>query len=115
MDGTYSTRDLCQNALRIVLFTLIGFVVYSPFGSRWINNPLSTHSADGWDINRTAAAWDTAGWEWDFVDCLYFAMVTMTTVGYGDMPALRQEMRLLTIAFGFIGVTVIAGSITVRW
>ena len=41
-------------------------------------------------------------------------MVTMTTVGYGDMPTLRQEMRLFTLFFGFVGVTVVAGSINVR-
>ena len=48
------------------------------------------------------------------VDCIYFAMVTMTTVGYGDMPTLRQEMRLFTLFFGFVGVTVVAGSINVH-
>lgn len=36
----------------------------------------------------------------------------MTTVGYGDNPTLRQEMRLFTTVFGFVGVTVIAGAIT---
>ena len=41
-------------------------------------------------------------------------MVTMTTVGYGDNPTLRQEMRLFTLFFGFVGVTVVAGSINVR-
>lgn len=48
------------------------------------------------------------------IDCIYFAMVTMTTVGYGDNPTLRQEMRLFTLFFGFVGVTVVAGSINVR-
>ena len=40
-------------------------------------------------------------------------MVTMTTVGYGDMPTLRHEVRILTMFVGFIGVAVVGGSVTV--
>jgi hypothetical protein len=35
-------------------------------------------------------------------------MCTMTTVGYGDMPTLTQEMRIFTLFFGLIGVVVSA-------
>ena len=111
-DEGITVKDVLVNVRRIVVFVLICYVFYSPFGTRWINNP-ATASVDGWDENRTSAAWDTDQWDWDFIDCLYFAMCTMTTVGYGDMPTLRQEMRVFTIVFGLVGVVVVAGSITV--
>lgn len=52
-------------------------------------------------------------WAWDVVDCIYFTMVTITTVGYGDMPLLSQEMRVVTAMFGIFGVVQIAGSLNV--
>ena len=52
-------------------------------------------------------------WDWDFVDCIYFTMVTITTVGYGDMINLSQEMRIVTAIFGIVGVVQIAGSLNV--
>jgi hypothetical protein len=52
-------------------------------------------------------------WDWDVIDCIYFTMVTITTVGYGDMPALSQEMRVVTAFFGIYGVVQIAGSLNV--
>ncbi len=52
-------------------------------------------------------------WDWDFVDCIYFTMVTITTVGYGDMLTLSQEMRMVTAVFGIVGVVQIAGSLNV--
>ena len=56
---------------------------------------------------------ENAGWQWDFVDCMYFTMATLTTVGYGDHATLSQRMRLVTCLFGLIGVLVIANSIGV--
>ena len=102
-----------RNILLIVFYVFVTYILYngSPFGasSSWLNVP----AWPGWDTNHTAESWGTDGWSWDLIDCLYFAMVTMTTVGYGDMPTLRQDMRLVTMGYGFIGVTMVAGSITV--
>ena len=82
-----SFNALTKNVLMLAAFMVVAWAAYSP---TWFNEP----AYPGWDANRSAASWDTAGWEWDWVDCLYFAMATMTTVGYGDMPALKQRMRL---------------------
>jgi len=101
-----SFNALTRNVLLIIAYALVAFFSYH---SAWFNSP----AWPGWDGNHTSASWDTPGWDWDFVDCVYFAMVTMTTVGYGDMPTLTQSMRIWTMVFGFVGVTVVAGSITV--
>lgn len=100
-----NVNDLFLAVLKVVLFLAIGVFIYAP-GTR-MNHPVA-------DVNITETGgtrWDTENWDWDFIDCVYFSMVTMTTVGYGDMPTLRQEMRLVTIVFGLVGVIAIAGSI----
>ena len=103
-----SILNLLKHLLRICGFVGLAILVYTPFDGNWINHP-----SGGWDDGKTSDSWDTFKWDWDWIDCMYFAMATMTTVGYGDMPTLRQEIRIFTMFFGAIGVVFIAGSITV--
>ncbi|QSX04682.1 hypothetical protein JYG23_08160 [Sedimentibacter sp. zth1] len=44
----------------------------------------------------------------DFWDCLYFSMMTFTTVGYGNMEAVGIGSELVSFAQMFIGVILIA-------
>ncbi|QXL83172.1 ion channel [Comamonas sp. NLF-1-9] len=48
----------------------------------------------------------------DLVSALYFAMVTMTTVGYGDIAPATSEARLFTVSVIVLGVAVFATSLT---
>ena len=90
-----SFRDLGMAFLKIFLYMFLGVLLYSfP------------------EINERDPDAD-ADWNWDVVDCIYFTMVTITTVGYGDMPLLSQEMRIVTAIFGIVGVVQIAGSLNV--
>jgi voltage-gated potassium channel len=48
----------------------------------------------------------------DLVTALYYAMVTMSTVGYGDITAQTSESRLFTLSVIVLGVAVFATSLT---
>ena len=44
---------------------------------------------------------------WDFVDSLYFSVITLTTVGYGDFSPQTTGGKLFTIFYIFIGLGMI--------
>ncbi|MBO6082609.1 MAG: two pore domain potassium channel family protein, partial [Bacteroidales bacterium] len=54
----------------------------------------------------------------DFFDALYWATVTLTTVGYGDMVPVTDIGRFVSMLSALLGVAVIAlpsGVITARY
>ena len=79
--------DLSKAVFKIALFIGIAIFFYSP----WLNQPVP---GDTWD-KEPATGWEKGDWTWSAIDCIYFAMVTMTTVGYGDMPSLRHPPQSL--------------------
>ncbi len=48
----------------------------------------------------------------DLVTALYYSMVTMSTVGYGDFVPLTAEAKLFTVSIIVLGVAVFATSLT---
>ena len=44
---------------------------------------------------------------WDYVDSLYFSVITLTTVGYGDFSPQTTGGKLFTIFYIFIGLGMI--------
>lgn len=51
--------------------------------------------------------------DWSWVESLYFVVVTLTTVGYGDLHPTTEISRLFTILFILIGVSIAVTSISV--
>jgi len=45
------------------------------------------------------------GWGW--VDSLYFSMITLTTVGYGDFSPQTNGGKIFTIIYIIVGVGII--------
>lgn len=50
---------------------------------------------------------DTCMEQWDLVDALYFSMVTMSTVGFGDLSPTKDVSKVFTCVFIFVGITVV--------
>ena len=45
--------------------------------------------------------------DWSIIDSLYFSVVTLTTVGYGDLHPTSDYSRIFTIIYIFIGLGVL--------
>ncbi len=45
------------------------------------------------------------GWNW--VDSFYFVVITLTTIGYGDLSPTTQFSKLVTIFFAINGVAIL--------
>lgn len=50
---------------------------------------------------------------WSFFNALYFCVITLTTVGYGDFTPHTTEGRVFTMLYLVIGVGVILGFVNV--
>jgi len=44
---------------------------------------------------------------WSYVDALYFSIITLTTIGYGDFSPQTTEGKLFTIFYIILGVGMI--------
>lgn len=50
------------------------------------------------------------GWSW--IDSIYFSVVTLTTIGYGDITPTRDISKLFTIGYIFTGLGIAAAFIS---
>lgn len=50
---------------------------------------------------------------WSAVDSLYFTVMTLTTVGYGDLHPTTPATKLFTVFFVLIGIGILLGFIDV--
>ncbi|GBE19534.1 MAG TPA: two pore domain potassium channel family protein [Candidatus Pacearchaeota archaeon] len=41
---------------------------------------------------------------WSKIDSIYFTVVTVTTIGYGDLAPITDAGKIFTIFFSFVGV-----------
>ena len=49
------------------------------------------------------------GWSW--IDAMYFSIITLTTIGYGDFSPQTTAGKLFTIAYIILGIGIILGFI----
>jgi hypothetical protein len=45
------------------------------------------------------------GWHW--IDCLYFSVITLSTIGYGDFSPATDAGKIFTIFYIILGIGVI--------
>jgi voltage-gated potassium channel len=84
--------SLAAGTLFAVMSALL-LLIYSVFGSLYLGNQFSP------PIN-------------DLVTSLYFSVVTMGTVGYGDITPKTEEARLFAVSVIILGLAVFATSVT---
>lgn len=46
--------------------------------------------------------------EWSFIDSLYFSVMTLSTIGYGDLTPTTDFSKMFTVVFTLIGVAAFA-------
>jgi len=51
--------------------------------------------------------------KWDWLDCLYFSVVTLTTVGYGDFAPTTSAGKVFTIFYIILGLGIILNFIEI--
>ena len=50
------------------------------------------------------------GWGW--IDCLYFCVVTLATVGFGDLHPTTDPAKLFTVVYILTGIGILAGFVS---
>ncbi|WMW23389.1 potassium channel family protein [Methanolobus mangrovi] len=50
------------------------------------------------------------GWRW--LDSLYFSVITLTTIGYGDFAPVTDAGKIFTILYVFTGIGILLGFVT---
>lgn len=51
--------------------------------------------------------WNVEGW--GLLDSLYFSVITLTTVGYGDLAPTTADGKVFTMLYIFAGIGIILG------
>jgi hypothetical protein len=51
--------------------------------------------------------------EWSWVESFYFCVITLTTIGYGDLAPTTDFARLFTVLYAFLGIGMLATFLTV--
>lgn len=75
------------------LTSVVMLLMYGTFGTYYLGNEFKPHVTD-------------------LVTALYYAMVTMSTVGYGDITPQTAEAKLFAVSTIVLGLTVFATSLT---
>lgn len=49
--------------------------------------------------------------DWTWIQCFYYAVITLTTVGYGDFTPTTDLSRFFAAWYILIGVTIVLGAL----
>ena len=49
--------------------------------------------------------------DWSWVDSLYFSVITLTSVGYGDLAPSTSGSKLFTVFYIFMGISLLGAAL----
>jgi len=78
-----------------------------PASSSRLGEPLLAITVIGAYLGIAVAIYSYLISDWPIVDSLYFAIVTVTTVGYGDIGPKGPDAKIVTMCFQVVGVGLI--------
>jgi len=78
-----------------------------PASSSSLGEPLLAITVIGAYLGIAVAIYSYLISDWPIVDSLYFAIVTVTTVGYGDIGPKGPDAKIVTMCFQVVGVGLI--------
>ena len=94
--GSTSNRsELLRSLLILALFLFVNWLFLGAFGGGGAQQPAGAARKE----------------DWTFIDCCYFTVICITTVGYGDVTPSSAGGKVYTIAFVFAAVALVGDAL----
>jgi len=105
---------LDRHSLKALMFAIFLFATHGAWLMKTVERNICVNSPE------TREQWDIVAYEWsicgqhhtgtyeNFVDAFWCAVVTMTTVGYGDMSPVTVLGRVFSIYLSFMGIVILS-------
>lgn len=93
------TKRKAKRRYRVVSTTLFLDVLFDPR-----SRPIFIYAAIVITIGAALYHW-LEGWGW--LDSIYFVVITLTTIGYGDLHPTTPITKVITIFYGLNGVVLL--------
>ena len=89
-----------------VAYLLVGVAVYTTIEEKECDAPAPVQVRQWWALQKPTPP-PPCREPWTVVDEAYFCMVSMSTVGYGDLSPSSSASSLFTIVYAFVGISVV--------
>ena len=97
-----------RSLIIVGVYLALGVLFYMSFEDKECENPPLPPQRKKWlPFQATAPTHEDCREPWTFVDALYFCMVSMSTVGYGDFGPSSAASAAFTLVYIFVGISLV--------